>query len=342
MHLPSFYYEKHNPNKISLLKCETRHFDHPKLYYYDHIFDTYNWSIEPTESLLSLYKNRAQKLRDTFPYLVLAYSGGIDSTNILETFYYNKIHIDEILIVGAFSRDSYMGSDDNHNGEIYFNSFPTLKKLKLSGTKITIIDYTRNLQALSLVNQDDWFLKIGSWWSIHNWYWYDLEVQYTKDNIVGIIFGLDKPRIRLYENKFYFCFEDRALYAYGYSPSKIVDKNNVKRINFYWDPEATNIIIKQCHIIADYFYSHFYEAEYAAYCNTIHNLIYPNIENKLRFISKKSISTISSLRDSYMHKIPDFKDTKIYKNYSQGIHKMLSINDSFHNLSIKSKEYWIT
>ena len=80
-------------------------------YYYDKEFSQIDWTIEPLEPLEQLYKERAQKIRDENEYLILCYSGGVDSTNILETFYYNNIHIDELIMVGAFSQDSYKGSD---------------------------------------------------------------------------------------------------------------------------------------------------------------------------------------------------------------------------------------
>jgi hypothetical protein len=47
-------------------------------------------------NLLDLYKERAQQLRDSYDYLILAYSGGSDSDNMLKTFLYNNIKIDEI------------------------------------------------------------------------------------------------------------------------------------------------------------------------------------------------------------------------------------------------------
>jgi hypothetical protein len=46
-------------------------------------FDTYNWSIEPEQSLDQLYDRRANDLREKYDYLILSYSGGADSHNIL-------------------------------------------------------------------------------------------------------------------------------------------------------------------------------------------------------------------------------------------------------------------
>ena len=67
------------------------------LYYYDKEFSQANWNVEPSKSLQELYRERAEWIRNNYEYVILAYSGGADSTNVLESFYYNNIHIDEIL-----------------------------------------------------------------------------------------------------------------------------------------------------------------------------------------------------------------------------------------------------
>ena len=71
-------------------------------------FDNYTWSIEPTPSLKEIMKQRALQLRDTYAYLKLWFSGGGDSTTVLNTFIENNIHLDEICVY----RYSF---DDNTN-----------------------------------------------------------------------------------------------------------------------------------------------------------------------------------------------------------------------------------
>ena len=114
-----FYYDgdkKTYHNRYDLL-MKSKHWMR-RFYYYDNEFMKVEWTKEPTEDLWSLYSKRAQQIRDEYEYVILCYSGGVDSTNILEAFYYNNIFIDEILIVGAFSQDSNSGTDENHNGDI--------------------------------------------------------------------------------------------------------------------------------------------------------------------------------------------------------------------------------
>ena len=69
------------------------------LNYHDALYSSLDWKTEPTESLEQLYKEQAQRIRDTYDKVILCYSGGYDSTNILETFYYNNIGIDRKSVV---------------------------------------------------------------------------------------------------------------------------------------------------------------------------------------------------------------------------------------------------
>ena len=45
--------------------------------------NTYNWNIEPEETLDELYQIRAKELREKYDYIILMYSGGADSHNVL-------------------------------------------------------------------------------------------------------------------------------------------------------------------------------------------------------------------------------------------------------------------
>lgn len=67
-------------------------------YHYDNEMNKLNYTIEPSESLQELYLHRAKKLREEYQYLILFYSGGHDSNQILETFFLNNIFVDEVCI----------------------------------------------------------------------------------------------------------------------------------------------------------------------------------------------------------------------------------------------------
>ena len=65
--------------------------------FHQDIFSTYPWWIEPQETLDELYDKRARELREKYDYIMLSYSGGADSHNMLQSFIRQGLHVDEII-----------------------------------------------------------------------------------------------------------------------------------------------------------------------------------------------------------------------------------------------------
>jgi hypothetical protein len=80
---------------------QTGHF--PEWNFNDEVFGQQDWTVEPTENLWEIYRQRAQQLRDNYDYIILLYSGGSDSQNILQSFLFNNITLDEVFCYGPFS-----------------------------------------------------------------------------------------------------------------------------------------------------------------------------------------------------------------------------------------------
>ena len=57
-------------------------------------FENFNWTVEPPGSLEFWYKQRAQEIRNKYDYIVIWYSGGADSHNVLMSFVRNNIFVD--------------------------------------------------------------------------------------------------------------------------------------------------------------------------------------------------------------------------------------------------------
>lgn len=283
-----------------------------KFYYYDDVFEKANWKVEPSESLPQLYAKRAQQIRDEYEYVILCYSGGNDSSNILETFYYNNIHIDEIVMVGSFSQDIADESlDENHNTDLYRNAFPLLKTLNLPNTKITVIDYTklfRDISQFSLIQKYglEWIKHIGTHKSPHNLFWNDFRKNVGVNNKkkTAWITGAEKVNVAYENRKPYVYFNDATINSYGMN---YVDEN-FTRLCFYCDPDpiAINIQIKQAHI----FHKMISLANPAWKEKILNGLIIDlaHIKNKLFyspkhpliFQSKKSKSSFISARDKFL------------------------------------------
>ncbi|MEN9389816.1 MAG: hypothetical protein RLY61_900 [Candidatus Parcubacteria bacterium] len=324
----SFYYaadgKKFN-SKIEALKYKNSTGIQIGLYYHDDVYSKVDWKTEPPGSLDFYYKEQAQRLRDQYDYLILCYSGGYDSTNILETFFYNNIKLDKIVIVGAFSQDSEVGSDENHNGELYNNAFPTIKKMGLESIT-EIYDYTErfdNIDSFSISQySSEWTHTTGGWFSPHNWWWKDAGNIIVPKNLgskrAAIIFGRDKPTV--VGKKFY--FYDTAITSYG----NIQSSDNYDVINFYWDPNFTPILVKQLHVLKN---------TPNVFLPTVEKYIY-NLKNPLIFKSPKSPTTLLSLRDQYLHKK---KNSRVHDLYVSGLKNISSFIDPRQMRTIHSVGY---
>lgn len=323
-------------SKISALEYKRKTSLEPNFYYFDDVYDKVNWKVEPSESLDFYYREQAQRIRDTYDYVILCYSGGYDSTNILETFHYNNIKLDKIIIVGATSQDSSSYVDENHNGELYHNAFPYVDQLGLSSIT-EIIDYTKyfkDVNQFSIVqHQDEWIHETGGWFSPHHFFWRDVEKFVIpaswQDKKVAIIFGKDKPYISIKNRKFGFEFKDIAIQGYG--NKSVHNEINCDRINFYWDPSYPQILVKQLHVLLKKYIGSNYDLNYNGEMGhdvigkiSTNDMIY-NLKRPLLFKSPKSPLKIISLRDQYLL---NNKNSDIYRFYESGL------------MSLKNKLPW--
>jgi hypothetical protein len=319
-------------------------------YYYDHVYEKLDWTIEPTHSLDYYYLEQAKRIRDTYDYVILCYSGGYDSSNILETFHFNNIRLDKIVVVGALEQDKYNMSDENHNGELYYNVFPYLKELNLDGIT-QVIDYSKLFEDINnfstIKYEENWIDVMGGWFSPHHFFWRDLE-EYVipkewKDKRVALVFGRDKPSLfskdHLRKDKMNgFYFRDTPVTSYG----NISSKNNYDRINFYWDPNYTDILIKQLHVLRRFNNTskhNFHQTIPISINSCVDSIVY-NLKRPILFKSPKSKSGILSLRDTFLN---EKKNSDIYDFYNIGItkmnerigqHKLGPIFSKFYDLTI--------
>jgi len=317
--------------------------------YHDDIWSKYDWTFEPPESIEYYYKEQAQRIRDEYDYVILSYSGGFDSTNILETFYYNNIKLDKIAIVGAFSQDVTENDDRNFNGELYLNAYPYLKELGLQSITETYdySSYCIDPKNFSLYEYgEQWTDIIGTRFSPAHWFFRDIEKHVVPDKMenkkVAILFGRDKPHL-MYSStgKPGFFFRDNPVQDYGNLRKKF---NGVDRINFYWDPNYTNILIKQVHMLYQAYpkgYSDFKPLKHFPHQELYNSdkVVY-NLRKPLIYKSPKQLTPYFSAKDSFLLKD---KSGKLYDFYLNGINALKKkTNMEILKNSIKSKFYHIT
>ena len=225
------------------------------------VYTKCDWTTEPTQSLEELYRIRAQQIRDQYDYVVLWFSGGADSNNILNTFLDNDIKLDELASCTNFKAT---GDKTNHlNGEIYHlaTTLAEQAQLKQPDLKYTILDYLD--YALDFYGHDenkmDWIYRAGGhqspntvlkqYMKLTTPHWRKL---FDAGKRVCFIAGIDKPWVSKVNDQYFFKFIDMFIDD-AVNPGSQID-NLPQEFNdlFYWSPELPELVIKQAHIIKRY------------------------------------------------------------------------------------------
>jgi hypothetical protein len=231
----------------------------------DDVYGGKNWSIPIQDSLESLYAKRAKQLREKYDYLVLYFSGGADSLNILKTFLDNNIFLDEIVMQFPKPVESTFNEHDKSNknfySEIKYQAIPSLTKFQSKihpNTKIRYQDFSKPL--LDLLDKEHWFEEMPVGTNIspagiarqitqlkedHI-----IDLCYKKTNIAQIL-GVDKPLVVFNGKDYYAYFSDlNAMHSPPVDFStKDIFENFYHTEFFYWTPDVPEIVIKQAQLI---------------------------------------------------------------------------------------------
>lgn len=227
-------------------------------------FENTNWIHEPTESLDELYGQRARQLRERYDYLILCYSGGSDSNNILESFIKNNLLIDEVVtnfIIEATKPITTKQIDstdpDNHNAEWDLLTKGRMNYIKdhMPGVKISNFDMSRPILEHFKDHEDgSWILKCREWANpmstaryniIHD---ISLRKRFDIGKKVGVILGVDKPQLYIKDNRLYLHFVDTTANITPMTEHiKTYDNSTVEF--FYWSPDSSAILRKQAHTL---------------------------------------------------------------------------------------------
>jgi len=243
--------------KKSYSKLEALEWGEPEWRFNDEVFSDIDWTIEPPFDLWELYKQRAKQIREQYDYVVLMYSGGSDSHNLLNAFLDADCKIDEIATFWDYEKT---GDKDSYiNAEVTRVVLPHIRKLQNEGHKFkfTLIDQSK-------VNQEPFNHKLDyeyyfnclttvnglskNFFRHHMKQWKDM-IDNTSKKLV-LVWGKEKPCI-FYDNnlkKYYFQFYDQIDDAVGCYVQKNYSKGWYDEL-FYWTPDNPLIVIKQAHII---------------------------------------------------------------------------------------------
>lgn len=361
-------------SKIEAIELHQKTGIHPHWDFNDPVFSSYDWTVEPTDNILELYRKRARQLREEYDHIVLFWSGGADSETTLQSFISNDIQLDEIV-----SYSNYEGSGDKTdamNSELFYRTFPQWDAIKEScpWMKYRVIDLTQRTMDYfenSKLNLD-WIYNMnmmfspnavardGLVMSIKEW----ADIVHSGKKLC-ILWGMEKPRIVHENNRYSFRFID--IFDHGPNVKSMAGLVPYHDELFFWTPDMPEIVIKQAHLVMKFLEAQTDYSEYVVQKNTglaykesngkrlwlnnhgLHRLIYPNW-NINTFDAGKPPSLIYSPRDNWFYKISDTDTSKMY--WSMGIDRIFkTIPDYWKNdpsnvsAGLKacwSKDYYLT
>lgn len=233
-------------------------------HYNKDIYENFNWAQEPPGSLDFWYAERARQIRDRYDYIVLWFSGGADSHNILQTFVRNNIYIDEI----AQYNNMQAAHDDQNtffHEELSKTSIPITQSLIATNptyrtTRHRLVDITgMEIKLLQDYNTRwDHFYRVNNYFSPVTLTRHRLrqDVNDYADMIAQgkrlcFIWGIEKPIVRQQDNAWYVAFRDGLDHGVS-AHAQMLNRPGEYDEYFYWAADFPQLPCKQAHVIRRY------------------------------------------------------------------------------------------
>jgi hypothetical protein len=250
-------------SKFEAWKFSNGNFDSIQFIYNDELMSSIDWTIEPLEDIYDLYADRARQIRNNYDYVVLLYSGGIDSHTILETFLENNIRIDEICTLSNTSVEPITGK---FNQEVFNRAIPFVQSLDLLslGTKFRLVDISQLVidqyaDEFHFENHHYYFNGPVNNWS--NTARSHVLKSHITDHLklaeqgkrICYIWGFDKPFVNCLDGKYCLQFPDASV---DLNIRQYINRVSLceKFANFFDEPffiskDCPKISIKQAHML---------------------------------------------------------------------------------------------
>lgn len=330
-------------NKLYAVKRAAELNTIPRWSFFENAFDSIDVTTLGKVSLTELYRQRALQLRDSYDYLILHYSGGSDSWNILNTFLKNNIKLDCVLV----SRPKRMtdknlytpnvhditGYNMSSEWDIVIKKDLTWLAAHYPNIKIEISDWTEALIE-SERNMDDVMSSITTQTPLNCIFknqqvCYSEQEQLSLGKSVARIYGIDKPKLATKDNVCYYYFMDVSFSTLSESAA-----NPQGTEYFYSTPKFPILAAEQAYAVFSYYKaaaerrhllldsagrqsrdwaglstSQIYESIYQAE-SAIRPILYPEWD-MTRFQATKSIPTPGLLpgvhqTDSFLTAVPEY------------------------------------
>ena len=262
-------------SKLEAIELQNRTKQWPDWNFNKETFQQVDWQNEPPVDLMMMYRARARQIREAYDYVVLFYSGGSDSNNILGSWLKEGLKIDEIAsfwnIDGAKDRNDFM------NDEIDKVVLPRITQLKNSGHefKFRLIDLTEHTVSFIESVDQDYKYYVNNHWSPNNIVknqfrerikdYADLIAQ---GKSVCFVWGIEKPQIFHDGDRHFLQFFDIVDNCVtGYTQSRI--SQGWYDELFYWTPDMPELVVKQAHTLLRFVETcdipHFYQSKFNRY-----------------------------------------------------------------------------
>jgi hypothetical protein len=338
-------------NKVEALATATKTNEFPEWNFNRSIFDQFDWLDEPAFDLRTLYRMRAQQLRDRYDYIRLEFSGGGDSTTAMYAFMMNGIHLDEIVFrypkLGEknVSNDPFNTKPENTLSEYRYAAKPLLDWVATHcpQTKITFHDYSENM--LTSRHDESWVYKTRDYFQPGHPFKHTVaaidehKLLLDGGKKVCILWGIDKPKVCIKDKKWYLYFMD--VQANCANP-EVGIYDNATNEYFFWTADMPMLLAKQAHVVRRWFmldsnkhlqhlvrWPNYSFAQRTAFEHIIKPLIYPDYDMTL-FQTSKPTNSFYNEMDHWFY--TNMQETHAYRVWQAGLNYLTTnIDNKYFN-----------
>ena len=322
-----------------------------KWFFNEDVFMSFPWHVEPITPLNELYRRRAQQLRDNYDYIRIEASGGSDSTTVVYSFLLNNIPLDEVIFrYPKMGEKNVSGNPvdlkcENTLSEWEFSAKPLLNWIKTNypEVKITVHDYSENMIDQTKSLDESWIFQTRHYLQPAHAYKHtnvgliDHKVLADKGYKIAVVYGIDKPKIVIKDDKFFLYFSDALA---NHNNNVVNEYTNITSEFFYWTPDACELLAKQAHIVKNWFsmpqnYSFQSAVRYPnnsfanrdLYERLVKTIVYSDYDSNTFQVNKPTNNVYNEM-DFWFHQ--NFVGNKMYDIWESGIDYLLdNINDQF-------------
>lgn len=301
------------------------------------VYDNFDWRSRLGLPITELYRIRAQQLRDKYDYLILWFSGGADSTTILQSFVDNGIHLDEVMVAWPITqlsgkyKPNLSTAAENMPSEWDYSIEPKLQWLAKNhpNVKITVLDQLSNPNR----NED-----YADTWTIvekHGFATIDrqrlmdqeLKDRHKKYKNIASISGSAPPELHILDDKWLAVVFNNTFASAGTAKSDYLLDGTPRNVEyFFWTPDLPELVREQGHIVLDHLNStpnakslfvhyrmtnkhqQFTDNQLAeARRNLIKQLVYPKWDMSTFQVDKPTNAHLFSTQYNWFHSNPESK-----------------------------------